>query len=158
MAMTCPERSSDLTFSLMEVHRQMRVILAAVARDAGVTAQQIELLCILERGQPTPGELATLLGCDKTNITGMVARLAQRGLVDRRPDTRDRRIIHLQLTDQGRHFSHQLKQEVATRVHTRWNSVTEHQRAALADLAGHHSPPDRAAVNDRTPAEHLNTQ
>lgn len=94
-------RAAPVTRARGASTRQMRVILAAVARDAGVTAQQVELLCVLERGQPSLGALATLLGCDKTNITGMVARLIRRGLVSRQPDLRDRRIIHLRLTDGG---------------------------------------------------------
>jgi DNA-binding MarR family transcriptional regulator len=129
------EQPVTLTASLMELHRQMRVILATVARDAGVTAQQIELLCLLERGQPSLGEIARLLGCDKTNITGMVERLGQRGLVTRQPDPRDRRITHLHLTEQGRQLSHHLKHEIATQVDARWHGLTDPERAALTQLA-----------------------
>lgn len=39
----------------MDVHREMRAILGTVARGAGLTAQQIEMLCVLENRQPSFG-------------------------------------------------------------------------------------------------------
>jgi len=47
------------------------------------------------------GRLAETLGCDASNVTGLVDRLESRGLVRRRPSERDRRIKVLQLTPAG---------------------------------------------------------
>lgn len=149
--MVSTEHAAGVTASLMELHRQMRVILGAVARNAGVTAQQIELLCVLERAQqPSLGEIAKLLGCDKTNITGMVERLAQRGLVTRQRDSRDRRITYLHLTDHGRQFSHHLKHQIATQVNNRWNNLTDPERTTLAHLAAERLTPPRETLIDQT--------
>jgi DNA-binding MarR family transcriptional regulator len=46
-------------------------------------------------------ELATLLHCDNSNVTGIVDRLEARGLVARRPDEHDRRVKHVVLTPLG---------------------------------------------------------
>jgi DNA-binding MarR family transcriptional regulator len=48
------------------------------------------------------GELAELLYCDASNVTGIVDRLESRGLVERTPDPNDRRVKRLVLTQQGR--------------------------------------------------------
>ena len=48
------------------------------------------------------GELAEHLFCDASNVTGIVDRLESRGLVERTPDTSDRRVKRLVLTPQGR--------------------------------------------------------
>ncbi|WJR67803.1 MarR family transcriptional regulator [Neorhizobium sp. CSC1952] len=46
--------------------------------------------------------LAGLIAYDRTTITGVVDRLAQKGLVARNPSSRDRRARELQITDAGR--------------------------------------------------------
>jgi DNA-binding MarR family transcriptional regulator len=45
--------------------------------------------------------LACALHCDSSNVTGIVDRLEERGLVERRPDPADRRVKLLLLTDAG---------------------------------------------------------
>jgi DNA-binding MarR family transcriptional regulator len=46
--------------------------------------------------------LAGLIAYDRTTITGVVNRLAQKGLVERNESTRDRRARELKITDAGR--------------------------------------------------------
>ena len=46
--------------------------------------------------------LAGLIAFDRTTITGVVDRLVQKGLIERRASSRDRRARELRLTDQGR--------------------------------------------------------
>lgn len=46
-------------------------------------------------------ELATVLACDNSNVTGIVDRLEARGLVTRRPYAQDRRVKHIVLTATG---------------------------------------------------------
>src|SRR5215204_2554704 len=45
--------------------------------------------------------LAGALHCDTSNVTGIVDRLEDRGLVERRTDPLDRRVKRLVLTEQG---------------------------------------------------------
>ncbi|HTD80126.1 MAG TPA: MarR family transcriptional regulator, partial [Chloroflexota bacterium] len=46
-------------------------------------------------------ELAERLRSDPSNVTGLIDRLEARGLVERRPDPKDRRIKGLALTSAG---------------------------------------------------------
>ena len=63
--------------------------------------------------EPCPmRELADALGYDASHITGIVDRLEQRGLVERRPDTADRRVKRLVVTDAGI----ELQAEIEARV------------------------------------------
>ena len=52
--------------------------------------------------------LAALLGCDNSNVTGLVDRLEARGLVTRQPSEEDRRVKHIVLTAPGRRLRDQL--------------------------------------------------
>ena len=46
--------------------------------------------------------LAGLIAYDRTTITGVVDRLAQKGLLVRQANSRDRRVRELQITEEGR--------------------------------------------------------
>lgn len=84
-----------------------------VCRELDLTPQQVQLLCALDHGSRSSGGLAALLGCDKTNITGLVDRLEPRGLVDRVRDHVDRRVVHIALTDDGRKVVGQFRQRAS---------------------------------------------
>jgi MarR family transcriptional regulator, organic hydroperoxide resistance regulator len=58
---------------------------------------------LLQLATPLPmNELASLLACDNSNVTGLIDRLEARGLVARQPSPSDRRVKHVVLTDAGR--------------------------------------------------------
>ena len=56
------------------------------------------VLALLDEPRPM-GELAQHMHCDNSNMTGIVDRLAERGLVERRPAEGDRRVKLVALTD-----------------------------------------------------------
>jgi MarR family transcriptional regulator, organic hydroperoxide resistance regulator len=58
---------------------------------------------LMQLATPMPmNELASLLACDNSNVTGLIDRLEARDLVTRQPSPYDRRVKHLVLTDAGR--------------------------------------------------------
>jgi DNA-binding MarR family transcriptional regulator len=70
---------------------------------------QAHALCHLEPGRAVPmGDLADLLKCDPSNVTGVVDRLEARGLVERRAAPADRRVRTLVLTAEGVAFRERL--------------------------------------------------
>lgn len=76
--------------------------LVALARELNLTPPQVWALQHLEPGRPRPmRELAPVLVCESSNVTGVTDRLERRGLVERQPDPSDRRIRNLALTGQG---------------------------------------------------------
>jgi DNA-binding MarR family transcriptional regulator len=76
---------------------------AATARDlTGVQARLLALVC--ERPAPM-NQLAAVLKCEPSNITGLVDRLAARGLVTREPSQTDRRVKLITATVTGARLS-----------------------------------------------------
>jgi DNA-binding MarR family transcriptional regulator len=64
--------------------------------------------------EPRPmGELAALMRCDNSNMTGIVDRLEERGLVERTAAERDRRVKLIALTEQGREIRDELNRRMA---------------------------------------------
>jgi MarR family transcriptional regulator, organic hydroperoxide resistance regulator len=63
--------------------------------------------------QPRPmGELAALMGCDNSNMTGIVDRMEERGLVRRASAEGDRRVKLIELTEDGK----RVREEMARRL------------------------------------------
>jgi DNA-binding MarR family transcriptional regulator len=68
-----------------------------------VTPRQVAVLLVLFRaGQASQARLSELIRIDRNTLAEMVARLVQRGAIERRPSELDRRAFILELTSQGR--------------------------------------------------------
>lgn len=76
----------------------------APLRRAGLSRAEFDLLGALRRTghELTPGELARETFSSGAAVTKRVKQLTERGLVERRGDTRDRRVAHVRLTEAGR--------------------------------------------------------
>jgi DNA-binding MarR family transcriptional regulator len=63
----------------------------------------INVLAVLDIDGPLPmHRLAETLDVSQASATGIVDRMEQRGLVERRREDGDRRVVHVALTDEGR--------------------------------------------------------
>jgi DNA-binding MarR family transcriptional regulator len=69
--------------------------------------QQMALGLLLDAPRPM-GELAQHMHCDNSNITGIVDRLTERGLVERGAAAGDRRVKLVALTGPGRELAEEL--------------------------------------------------
>lgn len=86
----------------MELFHAQRGRFMAVAQEFDLAPQQMQTLKTLGQRGPMPmSELAGVLFCDTSNVTGIVDRLEDRGLVVRRPAPHDRRVKLLELTERG---------------------------------------------------------
>jgi len=73
-----------------------------VAAEFEMSPMQAHVLRLLEPGEPLPMRtLARKLCCDASNVTGIVDRLEERGLVRRAAAPSDRRVRMLVVTESG---------------------------------------------------------
>ncbi|MGI5523092.1 MarR family winged helix-turn-helix transcriptional regulator [Micromonospora sp. CA-259024] len=71
--------------------------------ELGLTPAAARALYELDPDRPLPArDLAGQLGCDRSNVTVLVDKLEQAGLVERRTDPADRRQKTLVVTEPGR--------------------------------------------------------
>lgn len=90
------------------IYQLQRCFVAVEARKAELLAE-VDLLpshyALMMNVRSHPGvtgaELARLLGVTPQNVTGLVARLTARGLVERRAHERHANVLELRLTEQG---------------------------------------------------------
>jgi DNA-binding MarR family transcriptional regulator len=110
-----PKSHSDEAWELLRTlfARQRRRFLLA-ASELELHPAQAGTLLHLDPGVPRPmHELATLLACDNSNVTGIIDRLESRGLVERQPYDQDRRVKHVLLTEGGEATRERLLAQVA---------------------------------------------
>jgi len=92
---------------LLDLHGQTNKILRALADTAlqrhGLHLGQDHLLALLwERDGRTPGELASALQVTAPTVVKMATRMASAGLLTRRREDKDNRLVRLWLTERGR--------------------------------------------------------
>ncbi|MBV9346738.1 MAG: MarR family transcriptional regulator [Pseudolabrys sp.] len=89
----------EFAFTLMDVARLLRTYADQRARIHGISRAQ---WVVLMRADRFPGlrqsELAELLDLQPITLTRLVDRLAENGLIERRPDPNDRRANRLYIT------------------------------------------------------------
>jgi DNA-binding MarR family transcriptional regulator len=76
---------------------------ASIWISSGLTVTQLKsLFLIADKGSTNFKKLAEALQVTPSNVTRIVERLVERGLVSRTENTEDRRMLMLQATDKGR--------------------------------------------------------
>lgn len=90
----------------MRLHQRMLGQMTARIRELGLSIPQFDLLSTLSEGEGiSQSELAERLYVTKGNVSGLVDRLVQAGLVERRAIAGDRRSYAMHLTAEGRRLA-----------------------------------------------------
>jgi DNA-binding MarR family transcriptional regulator len=106
---------SQLVQEVVELQRQIGRIIGqhvpSVWIDSGLTITQLRsLFLIVNKGSTNFRKLAGALGVTPSNVTGIVDRLEEQGLVSRTQNPEDRREMTLQATDKGKALVFNLKE------------------------------------------------
>jgi DNA-binding MarR family transcriptional regulator len=121
-----------LGFLMSDVSRLMRRRFDERARRSGATGPQWRTLKILERHQGlNQGQLAEMLEVEPITCSRMIDRLAEAGLVERRPDPADRRAWRIHLTDKAHPLLAELKQIAAEMIEEALQGLDARQRETL---------------------------
>src|SRR3954447_16325935 len=119
---------------------------------AGISMTHLHILWVLEHhGDVTMSRLAELLDVSLSNATGLVDRMAERGLIDRIRVPNDRRIVLVRPSEQGA----RIRDEIEAIKQDRLRSILgrlpaerlERVLGAISDLRG--------AVGEEIGADHL---
>jgi DNA-binding MarR family transcriptional regulator len=93
-----PEHAHGASRAIVDLARLAELALARV----DLTLTQYRVLAHLDRGRSIQTNLAFKLAVTRQNVTRIVDVLVARGLVERSPDSVDRRRVHHGLTPAGR--------------------------------------------------------
>jgi MarR family transcriptional regulator, organic hydroperoxide resistance regulator len=129
-----PDPTEEIVEHLFALVDRLRAGFEATAATFELSVAQAKALRHVAAAGPVPmGEVACRLHCDASNVTGIIDRLEQRGLVERRAAPADRRIKTLVVTTRGDALASALWVEVRTRAVSLMH-LTEDERAMLVSL------------------------
>lgn len=93
----------DLGFLVNTLARRLRTAMAEELRSTGITPQQAAVVLFIDRaGSATPAACAQHVGTDRATMTGILERLAARGVVASSENPADARSRLISLTEAGR--------------------------------------------------------
>jgi DNA-binding MarR family transcriptional regulator len=104
---------------------------AAEAQD--LTGVQARLLAVVADRPAPMNQLAATLKCEPSNVTGLVDRLAARGLVTREPSPTDRRVKLVTVTPDGAELAGKVWAELDFAAEP-LAALTDQERLTLRDL------------------------
>ena len=122
--------------ALLRAEATVRKRVAAELNREGVSPAGFYVLVVLTTAGGST-ELKTLrrrLGWSKANATEVTATLQERGLVRRRRDPSDRRLVVVDLTYSGRELVERLFPEHSDRVTRAFGALDETEKRSLAEL------------------------
>jgi DNA-binding MarR family transcriptional regulator len=95
--------NTQLCLAVLQVWGKIKTNIAALAEAHDLTMQQIfTLYSLYSSGGILMGELAKQMHCDASNVTGIIDRLEQHRLAERRALPSDRRAKQLCITQEGK--------------------------------------------------------
>ena len=121
-----------------QVDQEVRHFAAEPWIDLKMTITQLKsLFFIAAKGKTNFKKLADALGVTPPNITGIIDRLVEQGLVSRTENTEDRRIMLLQMTEKGQELIHNLHENRFQKMNTLMMDMSEDDlNAMLTGLKG----------------------
>ncbi len=127
-------RSPDLLFLLHDVARLIRQEADRRASMHGMTRAQWVILIWLQR-QPglSQKELAEILEVEPITVARLIDRLEARGMVERRPDVKDRRIWRLHLLEAAEPVLDEMETERADILRVLTEDVAETTQHAMIE-------------------------
>jgi DNA-binding MarR family transcriptional regulator len=109
------------------------VVVALRGRSRDISLTAASTLSTLSRTGPMRlTDLAAVEGIAQPSMTSLVTGLERAGLVERRPDPADRRVVLVTLTDAGRRHRRTRQQQGAHRLATLVGQLSEEDQTVLA--------------------------
>ena len=123
--MTEQKMQDNLYWNLLQVSVRAKHSLIQLAEAHDLTIMQLYTLCSMEDDKPAPmNSISCVLGCDASNVTGIIDRLFKQDYIVRQENPQDRRVKMIALTAKGV----ALKQKML-------GEIQRHESAALAKLS-----------------------
>jgi DNA-binding MarR family transcriptional regulator len=128
---------SSLGYYLTKARNVLVERMDRAVKPLGLTAQQIGVILMLSCGRGhTPYELSRAMSYDSGSMTRMLDRLEKKGFIVRTRSEADRRMVKLELTQQGREVAQQLPRLGAVVLNEQLQGFTEEDTATLTALLG----------------------
>ena len=129
-----PDHLDELRDALAQVSFTLMAVLTEVAAEHDLSLTQLRVLGILRDREPTMAELATFTGLERSTISGLIDRAAQRGLVAKIADPRDGRSVRVTLTESAGELAREIAAAVGDRITPLTGTLSSAEQKRLTAL------------------------
>jgi MarR family transcriptional regulator, lower aerobic nicotinate degradation pathway regulator len=126
----------NITDGLAQLAFVIHGMLELRAAEHDLSISQARLLGVLRDRTPAMNELATMLGLDKSSISGLVDRAERRGLVARMASADDKRAVRVGLTGEGRSLVSLAAARFGADLTAMLDLLPPSDREALSEIVG----------------------
>lgn len=118
----------SIGYLIRQAHLAIHRTIDANMADLDLTALQWVPLLFLAKGKgQTAAELSRCVCVDTSTMTRMLDRLEAKGLLERKRSMEDRRVIFLELTDEGRRLAQQVPYRMAATLNQHLRDFNQQQ-------------------------------
>ncbi|HSX08282.1 MAG TPA: MarR family transcriptional regulator [Candidatus Saccharimonadales bacterium] len=133
--MTNEELQDSLYWNLLQVSVRAKHSLIQLAETHDLAIMQLYTLCTLEDSKPSPmNTISCVLGCDASNVTGIIDRLFKQGYIERQENPQDRRVKMIALTEKGKELKYTLLSKIQQHSSTALGNLNADQKRQLQEL------------------------
>ena len=131
------EMIAENVFQIIPLLKKRLSHISAFQSKNGLPLSHFQVLSLLEeRGSMSVSEISEYFDIAKPNITPLVDRLVNAGLVDRVRSTTDRRVVFIVILEEGRARLSAIREMLSTNVEEWKRSLTDEEFAHLAEAMG----------------------
>lgn len=154
------EREAEIetiVFALLGISKHMCEEFEQIAADHNLSGHLAGTLWRIRRSGPIKvSDLARTLSCDMGNLSGVLDRLEEAGLVERVASGTDRRVRLLQLTAKGRRLDAQIENLFKrSRIHNQLERINPRERNALSSILSRVCAGISASAPTSAPTPHI---
>jgi len=130
-----------INFVLTRAQQSVHQLFKAEVAPFGVTPGQYAVLkCLWDENGQTAKQIADRLGLDASTVTGILDRMEQKGLIEKRVDPKDRRALKVLLTPKGEGLKDPLNEAIDSANRKALQGLSEEEsetlRRILMNMAG----------------------
>ena len=124
----------DLRDALVQISFALMAVLTEVAAEHDLSLTQLRMLGILRDREPAMADLATFTGLERSTVSGLVDRAAQRGLVTKTADLHDGRSVRVTLTQSARSLVPEVTAAIGDRIKPLTGQLSTSEQKRLTAL------------------------
>ncbi len=133
--MKATDIANNLSWLFLQVSYRSKQTLLRLAEDFDLTLPQMYALMFMDPDEPLKMvEVAQILVCDPSNVTGIIDRLFARNYAVRQEMPGDRRVKMVSLTPEGRKVRAQIVDRITTNQPKVFDRLNPSQKADLVSL------------------------
>ena len=120
--------------ALRKTYRSLKNEFRVVMQENGLTWVQFHALYHIDREGIAFNKLSEHLGCNASNLTGLIDRMIDKGIVYREQSKEDRRVWLIKLSEKGEEFKIKLIPEYRQEIEDRMAVLNQEELETLKNL------------------------